>query len=184
MSLERLLRALVDTLSGAGIPFMLTGSVAAAYRGASRATMDVDMVIDPTAPQLDQFVRQVESLALYVSADAAREALASRGMFNVVDPETGWKADLIIRKHRPFSEAEFARREEAEFSGIPLAVATLEDVILSKLEWAHLGGSARQLEDVRALLRMAGLDLDRSYLEGWIDQLGVRAEWQLVRDFG
>ena len=182
MSLERLLRVLAGALSAAGIPSMLTGSLAAAFHGASRATMDVDLVIDPTTPALDDFVRRVEALGLYVSADAAREALAHCGMFNVVDPETGWKADLIVRKRRPFSETEFSRGEAADFFGVSLAVASLEDVILSKLEWARLGASGRQLEDVRALLRIAGESVDRPYLEPWVDRLGVRAEWESVRE--
>ena len=75
-------------------------------------------------------------------------------MFNVVDVESGWKADLIVRKTRPFSEEEFRRRQPIDFFGVELDVASLEDVVLSKLEWAKLGGSARQLEDVRALLRL------------------------------
>jgi hypothetical protein len=127
-------------------------------------------------------VRRVEALGLYISAEAAREAFAHCGMFNVVDPETGWKADLIVRKRRPFSEAEFSRREVADFFGVPLAVASLEDVILSKLEWARLGASGRQLEDARALLRIAGDSADRPYLEQWVDRLGVRAEWESVRE--
>lgn len=159
---------------------MVTGSVAAAFRGVSRATMDVDLVIDPSAAALDELVRRVEALGLYVSEDAAREALAHEGMFNVVDPETGWKADLIVRKRRPFSEAEFARREVVDFLGINLAVASLEDVILTKLEWARLGASARQIEDVRGLLRLAGDHVDRGYLERWLDPLGVRSEWELA----
>ena len=68
MSLESLLRVLCQLLADAKIPFMLTGSVAAAYRGASRATMDVDAVIDPTPAQLAHFVAGVESAGLYVSA--------------------------------------------------------------------------------------------------------------------
>lgn len=181
MSLERLLRVLADALRAAGIPSMLTGSLAAAYRGASRATMDVDLVIDPTPAALDDFVRRMEALGLYVAADAAREALERRGMFNVVDPETGWKADLIVRKDRPFAEAEFSRRQATDFFGVPIAIASLEDVILSKLEWARLGASARQMEDVRTLLRIAGDATDRSYIERWVDALGVRAEWTSVR---
>jgi hypothetical protein len=181
VSLERLLRALADALSTSNIPFMLTGSVAAAFHGASRATMDVDLVIEPTAHSLQDFVRRVEELGLYISADAAREAYEARGMFNVVDSESGWKADLIIRKQRSFSEKEFSRREPTSLQGVPLAIATIEDLILSKLEWARLGGSARQLEDVRALLGIAGEELDRSYLEQWVDHLGVRREWNAAR---
>jgi hypothetical protein len=56
VTLERLLRAVVEALDAVGIPSMLTGSLAAAYRGASRATMDVDLVIAPTAAALDDFV--------------------------------------------------------------------------------------------------------------------------------
>lgn len=183
MSLERLLRALAEALREADVPFMLTGSVAAAFHGASRATLDVDLVIaPPTASALDEFVQRIEALGLYVSGEAAREALGYAGMFNVIDPETGWKADLIVRKRRTFSEREFERREAVDFLGVPVAVATVEDLILSKLEWARLGGSARQLEDVRALLRSAGDEADRSYLEQWVDRLEVRSLWESVED--
>lgn len=181
MSLEGLVRFLSAALHEAGIPFMLTGSVAAGYRGASRATMDVDAVIDPSAVQLHAFVRRVLDAGLYVSDDAASEALATRGMFNVIDSDSGWKADLIVRKHRSFSEEEFARRESVDFLGITLSVATLEDVVLSKLEWATLGASSRQVEDVRALLRINHGAVDLSYIERWVDTLGVRRVWEAVR---
>ena len=46
MTLEALLRTTCDALRDIHIPFMLTGSVATAFHGASRATMDIDFVID------------------------------------------------------------------------------------------------------------------------------------------
>ncbi len=182
MTLEALLRTACEALHSAGIPFMLTGSVATAFHGTSRATMDIDLVIDPTAPQLDALVSRMEALGAYVSREAAHDALWHRTMFNVIDPETGWKADLIIRKHRAFSETEFARRQVVDYAGTALHVATVEDVILSKLEWAAIGGSARQIEDVSALLRInAGL-LDQAYIHEWLDVLGVRAQWEFASD--
>ena len=75
---------------------------------------------------------------------------------------------------------EFERRETAEFFGTVIHVATLEDVVLSKLEWAKLGGSARQLDDVRGLLRIRAGDVDLAYIERWVDVLGVRAQWQFA----
>jgi hypothetical protein len=180
MTVEALLRALVAALRAESIPFMLTGSVAGAYHGAGRATMDIDLVIDPSREQLDSFVARMLNLGVYVSDDAAREALARRSMFNVVDPESGWKADLIVRKRRPFSEEEFRRRQPADFLDVSVDVATVEDLVLSKLEWAKRGGSARQLEDVRTLLRLAGTELDREYLARWIDELSLGAEWLAV----
>lgn len=180
MTLEALLRAACDALRDTGVPFMLTGSVATAFHGASRATMDVDFVIDPTMAQLDLLVTRIVASGAYVSLEAAHDAFRTRAMFNVIDPDTGWKADLIIRKDRPFSVMEFERRETAEFFGTVIHVATLEDVVLSKLEWAKLGGSARQLDDVRGLLRIRAGDVDLAYIERWVDVLGVRAQWQFA----
>ena len=98
-------------------------------------------------------------------------------MFNVIDPASGWKADLIVRKDRPFSRVELERRQATDFFGLPIHVATVEDVILSKLEWAKLGGSARQLEDVRTLFRLRSNDIDTNYIERWLDPLGIRTLW-------
>jgi hypothetical protein len=175
-----LLHLIARRLNEAGIPFMVTGSVAAAFHGAGRATMDVDMVIDATAPQLHDLVASLSGPDTYVSAEAALEALAHQSMFNVVETTTGWKADLIIRKSRPFSQVEFDRRRPFAFEGTPLWVATLEDLIIAKLEWAKLGGSTRQLEDVTAILRVAGDDVDEPYLRRWVDELALTAEWRRV----
>ena len=179
-----MLRAVVTALDAAGVPFMLTGSLAAAYHGAGRSTMDIDVVIDPTAQQLLALVHALQRPGFYVSGDAAREALASRTAFNIVDTTTGWKADLIVRKERAFSHAEFQRRRRAEYEGSPLWVASLEDVILSKLEWAKLGASARQLEDVARLLQLHTDELDEAYLQRWVEELGLTAQWHAVADSG
>ena len=175
-----LLRSVVAALDESGVPFMLTGSLAAAFYGAGRATLDIDLVIDPNPVQLRSLVQRLEGQGAYVSQEAADEALADRSMFNVVDTETGWKADLIVRKRRLYSETEFARRQVADFEGTRLYVATVEDVILSKLEWAKLGNSARQLEDVSALLRIHAGRLDSPYLERWVAALEVGTQWQAV----
>ena len=105
-------------------------------------------------------------------------------MFNVVDATTGWKADLIVRKSRPFSRTEFARRRPVEVEGVRLWVATVEDIIIAKLEWAKLGGSARQLEDVAALLRVRPDELDRGYLDKWITELDLGAQWHAAHGAG
>ena len=182
MSVADLLRLVVRAMEGARIPFMLTGSLAAAYHGAGRATMDVDLVISAARDQLLALVASLTDADLYASADAALQALDGESMFNVVDPTTGWRADLIVRKSRPFSRSEFERRLPAEFEGIRLWVATLEDTIIAKLEWAKHGGSARQLEDVAALLRVAADRMDRSYLDRWIAELGLEEQWRAARN--
>jgi hypothetical protein len=91
----------------------------------------------------------------------------------VIDVQTGWKVDLIIRKERPFSRSEFDRRQPVVIAGVRTAVATVEDTILAKLEWGRAGGSDRQLRDVVGMLAVQGERVDLLYLDHWATDLGV-----------
>lgn len=175
-----LLAQLGALLEAAGIPFMVAGSFASSHHGTPRLTRDVDVVIDPTRAQLLTFLDAVPAGALYVDRRGALEALADRSMFNVIDVAGGWKVDLIIRKARAFSLEELSRRRTTTLAGVRLPVATAEDTILTKLEWAKAGGSERQLADVRGILEVQGELLDRGYIEAWARTLGVLESWQAV----
>ncbi len=56
-------------------------------------------------------------------------------------------------------------------------VASAEDTVISKLEWAKEGGSERQIDDVRRLLKVQQSNLDRAYVDRWVTALGLEAEW-------
>ena len=181
MTGRSLLLQVAAALDAAGIKWMLTGSFAAAHHGALRTTRDVDLVIEATERQLQSLVVDIIARGLYAAEDAALEARRVEGMFNVIDPGSGWKADLILKKGRPFSLAEFERRSPILLDGIPLSIATLEDLMLSKLEWARMGGSLRQLEDVAALLRARAGEWDEAYVRRWVEELGLSDEWARAR---
>jgi hypothetical protein len=85
---------------------MLVGSFASTVHGAPRTTQDIDLVIDPTPESLARFVALLESSTAYVGPDPP-EALERRDQFNVVDADSSWKIDLVIRKDRDFSRTEF-----------------------------------------------------------------------------
>ncbi len=84
---------------------------------------------------------------------------------------------MIIRKSRAFSQEEFRRRQRVSLHDVPLFVASAEDVVVSKLEWAKVAQSRRQIEDAAAILRMRRDAPDNSYLAKWIDELGLKKEW-------
>lgn len=172
MSQQAFLRKVIGALDDAGIPYMVCGSLGSSFHGEPRATMDVDIVIDSSPDQIERFLDALGP-DFYASRPAAQEAVASRSMFNVIDNETGWKADLIVRKARPFSEAEFARRSHVDLEDLKLDMATPEDVILSKLEWSARAESERQYRDALGVAKTQGDGLDRAYLENWASALGV-----------
>ena len=61
------------------------------------------------------------------------------------------------------------------------SIATAEDTILSKLEWAReTGGSEQQWADASGIVQVCGDRLDRDYLEKWAAVLGVQESWRLV----
>lgn len=172
---------LVRRLEQLQIPYMVAGSVASSHHGRPRATNDADVVIDPTPQALEQLVAALSEEGYYVDAPAARRALAARRLFNVIDPATAFKIDLVIRKERPFSREEFARRVRHDVAGLSIQVATAEDTVLAKLEWAsRAGGSERQMEDVAGILAVSGARLDRAYIEKWAEALGVADLWRQV----
>ncbi len=177
MSVPEVFQRITAALNQAGIAYMLSGSFASAYYGAPRSTQDIDLVIEATLTQLRAFVQGLPSNEYYVDLDAALEAHKRQSLFNVIDLATGWKVDLVIRKSRPFSEEEFRRRQQVNLQGTPLFLASPEDVVISKLEWSNLAQSRRQIEDVAAILRVRRAELDHSYLEKWILELGLKQEW-------
>lgn len=178
MSLAAFLTVVTRALNEAKIPFMLTGSLAAAFYGSPRATQDVDLVIESPPDKLLRLVDILMAEGLYVDREAALEALRTGGQFNAIDPSSGWKADLIFRKARSFSETEFGRRQTSQLFGIDVALPTLEDLVIAKLEWSELGDSELQRRDIRELLDIAGDTIDQKYLEHWIAALGLQQAWQ------
>lgn len=181
MTVPKVFQRLTSALDQAGIAYMLTGSFAGAYYGAPRTTQDIDLVIEATPGQLQTFVGILPSDKYYVDLEAALEAYKCQAMFNVVDLTTGWKIDLIVRKSRAFSKEEFGRRKLIHLHDTVLYVASAEDVVVSKLEWGKLGQSQRQIEDVASILRIRWSSLDHAYLEKWVSELGLSAEWSDAR---
>jgi len=178
VSIAELLSRIGKVLQATEIPHMLTGSFASSFHGTPRATQDIDIVIAPTPDQLDALLRALPETEYYVSRDAALAALSQSSQFNVIDLATGWQVDFILVKPRAFSRAEFERRRPASLAGVAVDVASAEDVLIAKLEWAKLGSSARQIEDAAGIIRMQGANLDTRYVERWVAALGLGQQWR------
>lgn len=181
MTLTDLLERVTTILDGVSIPYMLTGSLAAAYYATPRATQDIDLVVEATSDQLEILTDLLSSAGLYVSSTAAREAFLHEGQFNAIDPGTGWKVGFIIRKSRAFSVSEFGRRKTRTVLGLELSLTSRKDLVLAKLEWAKKGESEVQLRDVQAVLRAASSRFDWAYVEHWVRELGLREQWEVVQ---
>lgn len=178
MSLAAFLERVVEVLDEAGVSYMLTGSLASAFYAVPRATQDIDVVIEAHKEGIERLIEGLLAAGWYADRDAALEAWQGQGQFNAIEPDTGWKADFIVRKDRPYSREEFSRRAQISLLGVELAVASLEDVLIAKLEWSRLGDSALQRRDVAQLLERTWQRVDQAYVERWVTELGLEAEWR------
>jgi len=171
------LRDVCARLDGEGIAYMLTGSLAMSYYARPRMTRDIDLVI---ALEAEEAQRLVGALGAEYHADpgAIAAAIRSARPWNIIHLPSVVKIDLIPRKDIPYRRAEFERRRRIELAGVPLWIVSIEDLILSKLEWSRESGSEQQRRDVALLLEAP---LDRGYLEEWAARLDLGG---LLREAG
>jgi hypothetical protein len=184
MSQQALLARVTGALEGAGIPFMVSGSLASSLQGEPRSTHDIDLVIDVAAADAARLLGALSAPDLYVDPIALTDAVREQRMFNLLDPATGDKVDFWLLTDDPYDAARFARRGTVEALGMRFSVSTPEDTILMKLRWAHLsGGSEKQYRDALGVYEVQAGALDHEYLHTWAAVLGVEdALDQIVRE--
>ena len=166
------LKTVVQRLESAGIPYMLTGSIAANLYAQPRMTRDIDIIIKADTGQTDN-LHSLFKDDFYVDRGSIEEAVKNRSMFNIIHNEKVVKLDLIIKKEGEYREAEFSRRARRKVDDIELFVVSAEDLILSKLHWAKDSLSELQLGDVRNIISLNRDNLDFDYLRKWAPVLSV-----------
>lgn len=93
-------------------------------------------------------------------------------MFNVIDEETSFKIDFIIRKNTHFHINEFERRVRKKVFGFKVWVVTVEDLIISKLKWTQDFKSDQQISDIENLLSVP--EINEDYIKKWCEELELK----------
>lgn len=172
------LKTVGQRLAGAGIAYMVTGSVAVNYYAVPRMTRDIDVVVALSPEDTDRLCALFQD-DFYIDREAAGEAIAEKKTFNIIHKAYVIKVDFIVRKESEYRLAEFARRRRVSVEGFDLFITAAEDLIISKLDWARDSRSEVQLTDVRNLLARVK-DLDRGYVEHWLNRLGLNTLYREV----
>lgn len=171
------MRDVLDRLEALGLRWYITGSEAGACYGVLRQTFDTDIVLDLTPGHFPEIAATFES----DHAIADEIQYGDFSMASVIDRATSEKADLILRRSSPWTEASMVRRVRIDHPTLgPSWVSSLEDLILAKLIWSE-GTSELQLRDCGILMRVNSDRLDDVYLEGWARRLGVERRLSEVR---
>jgi hypothetical protein len=176
---ESFFEFVLRALERIGVPYMIAGSVAAMLYGEPRLTNDMDVVAELAPDHIEPLLAQFQTDEYYVPSPAfVRSIVANGGAFNVIHVPSASKVDLIIRRRNDFATVEFSRRRSLPFTdGFDAFVATPEDVILSKLLFYREGRSEKHLTDIAGVLRVSAGQIDESYIESWVQRLGLVDGW-------
>jgi len=172
--IARLLHPIFETL---GIPYYITGGVAATAYGDPRTTRDLDLVIELNRDNISQLVEALETAGFYCPAAAVQDIRDGRGrVLSVTHIANVLNADIVLNADTDFDRSKMARRRKIALdeAGVEqFFVASPEDVVLAKLLWRKPSGSMKQWTDVLGILKVQGELLDFDYLWQWAEILGV-----------
>lgn len=181
MNQAEILRYVVEALEALTIPYMIGGSQASIYYGEPRFTRDIDLVAELEPAHLPGLRDRFPAPEFYLSDEAMREAVDTRGQFNIIHPASGLKIDIFVNKDTPYDRLRMERRQRLPLvPGQNAWFARPEDVILYKLIYYREGQSELHLRDVVGILRVSGDELDRPYVTEWVERLGLRPLWEAV----
>ncbi|AEH51732.1 hypothetical protein [Pseudothermotoga thermarum] len=173
MSIEEILKEVLEKLERNNIEYMITGSLASNIHGVPRTTFDADIVISANFENLKKFIDEIKN-SFYVDLDMVRDAFERKSIFNLIHYETGFKIDFIVKKQGAHFDMEFERRRAYTFAGRKCFFASPEDTILSKLLWAKIGESEKQFRDALGVAKIQAENLDFEYLQKSAENLGIK----------
>jgi hypothetical protein len=171
----RALADLAGELGAFGARWYLFGAQAAIAYGSSRVTQDIDVTVEAGPERLAALLAALPSFAPRLPRREL-EALAKRA--RVVPMEhvaTSLPVDLVLAG--PGLEELFLDRARTlRVAGVPLPVASPEDVVLMKL----IAGRPHDLDDARAIVRALGAGpaapFDHEHVRAILAQLEVALE--------
>ena len=168
----------LEPLERLGLPYCITGSVAASVYGEPRLTADIDVVLllatqdvarlRAAFPEAEYYVPPPETLLI----EASR---AARGMFNLIHHATQFKADIYLAARDPLHAWALEHRRRIDLEGTGAWIAPPEYVVLRKLEFLREGGQDKHVRDIRFIL--AATELDLKFVEAEVARLGLRVQW-------
>jgi hypothetical protein len=172
---------LAQILSTANIPYYITSGVAAIAHGEPRATIDLDVVILINITDLPALAANFEANGFYV-AGLENVINGSLRCLNITHLETIENVDLMISGREEYDLIKFDR---SRFYTLPgsgeVAIASPEDVIISKLIWRRASQSDKQWRDILGILKVQQEKLDFVYLREWVARFGLDEDWQRAK---
>ncbi|MCC6500944.1 MAG: hypothetical protein IT313_11825 [Anaerolineales bacterium] len=147
----------VKALDEIGAPYMIVGAFGGTIYGITRATHDIDIIVDLQEKDFEALSQKFPLPRYYADPEMIKNSVEMGIMFNIIDSSEGIKADLVPLKREPDYQLAFDRRVRETFTDqndVPFEawVAQPTDIIIGKLEAWNEGRSNKHPDDIFAVL--------------------------------
>lgn len=158
---------IIEALEEIAAPYMIVGAFAGLAFGVTRATFDVDILVDLHDDDFNALADRFPLPRYYADPEMMRNSTRMGIMFNIIDTEEGVKADLVPLTREPGYRVAFDRRvrqvfQDEEGNSFEAWCAQPTDIIIGKLKaWAE-GRSSKHPADIAAMLAftLSGLSVE------------------------
>ncbi len=147
----------VKALDDIGAPYMIVGAFGGTIYGITRATHDIDIIVDLRETDYEALSQKFPLPRYYADPEMIKNSVDMGIMFNIIDSSEGIKADLVPLKREPDYQAAFDRRIRETFTDendkpFDAWVAQPTDIIIGKLQAWDEGRSNKHPDDIFAIL--------------------------------
>lgn len=166
----------IDPLNKSGLDYMVTGSVAGIIYGEPRMTHDIDVVLEIHTENVENFTALFPQEEFYcppkevIKAEIARE---TRGQFNIIHHNTGFKADIYPTGRDELHKWAMQKRNQVTIGQSDISIAPPEYVIIRKLQYYKEGGSSKHLRDINRMITISGEKINTAVLDQFIGKYSL-----------
>jgi len=172
-------------LEAVGAAYMVVGAFGASAYGLSRATHDVDIIVDLDDAACESLAARFPAPRYYADPQQMRDSIRLGIMFNIIDGSQGVKADLVPLSREPAYRDAFRKRVrcvvvDPQGQEFEVWCARPEDIIVGKLMAWQEGRSAKHPADIAVVLAFSlggfsSSPMDVNYITTGAAQIGADA---------
>lgn len=170
------LKSVILSLDEGEFDYLLTGSMAMSFYSVPRMTRDSNIIIQLFGKDVDKFI-QLLAEDFFIDENMIRESLKTGMMFNIFNKKNFFKIDFILKSKDEYENLKFERRIRLRINGLEVSVISIEDLIISKLNWAKDSYSEMQIKDIRELMKN---EFDEQYVKKWISKLNLNEVYSKI----
>jgi hypothetical protein len=173
-------RIVAEGLEACGISYMLVGSFSSNIYGSPRTTQDPEFAIELGQSSIDELARRLAP-SIRIDPQLSFETVTMTRRYIADVAGMSLKIALFLLDNDPHDEERFRRRQRVTLLDRQVWIPTVEDVIVTKLQWGLLVGRSTDRHDIRDLIAIQGDRIDWDYVHRWCEQHGTRALLDEIR---